>query len=166
VFGHLLHVPNVLGDFLAPVFATAHSNTAALHAGGEAHHSAALEFGLMGLSLAVVFTGFVLAFFTYRRGMAKATARAEAMPNLHRWVCNKFYVDEFYLRYVVGNLKRSADTAGRFDLRVIDGLVNLTARIVEFFSIIVRVTQTGVVHTYAFWFIVGAVVAVWYLLAA
>jgi NADH-quinone oxidoreductase subunit L len=163
VFGHIFHIPNFLGDFLAPVFATAHANAAALH--GEAHGSAALEFGLMALSLLVVFGGMGLAYNMYRRGMAKAEATAVAWPNAHRWVWNKFYVDEFYHDYIVKKLKKAADFCGRFDLGVIDGLVNLTAKIVDFFGILVRVTQTGVVHSYAFWFIVGALAMVWYILA-
>ena len=79
---------------------------------------------------------------------------------------NKFYVDEFYLRYIRNNLKRTADFFGQFDVRVIDGTVNLTAKVVDFFGIIVRVTQTGVVHSYAFWFIVGACGVLWYVLGS
>jgi len=163
VFGHILHMPNLLGDFLEPSFAAAHRTLAASH---EAHeHSFALEIGLMCLSLAVVAAGIVLAWVMYRKGMPKAAAAASAMPRLYRAVSSKFYVDEIYSRTIVQPLKRLSSTCSRFDLRVIDGLVNLTARIVEFFGIIVRVTQTGVVHTYAFWFILGAGAVLWFVLS-
>ncbi|MFH1998062.1 MAG: NADH-quinone oxidoreductase subunit L, partial [Planctomycetota bacterium] len=142
----------------------AHTNAAALHATEEQAHSAALEFGLMGLSLSVVFISMVAAFFIYRKGMARAAVMAQSMSGLHRVVYNKFFVDEFYLKYIVGSLKGLANFSSRFDLRVIDGLVNLVARIVEVFGFIVRVTQTGIVHTYSFWFILGAVAVVWYIL--
>ena len=117
----------------------------------------------MILSLAMVCCGFFLAWFLYKKGMRKASTLAANYPAPRRIIFHKFYVDEFYLKYIVGTLKRSASLFARIDLRIIDGLVNLTGRIVEFFSILVRVFQTGVVHSYAFWFILGAVVVLFYV---
>ena len=103
----------------------------------------------------------IAAWRIYRKGMVRALSMAEAAPALHRIVYNKFYVDEIYHRFIVAPLKGTALLFNRFDQRVIDGLVNLAAKIVEFLGIVVRVTQTGVVHTYAFWFILGALAVLW-----
>ena len=163
VFAHALHVPQYLGDFLAPVFARAHENLAAGH-GHQGHEApVALELGLMALSLIVVSTGLFLGWLYYRHGHVKAKKAAEAVPGLHALVADKFRVDEAYRQGIVDPLKALANAFSRFDLKVIDGLVNLTARIVDIFGLVVRVAHTGVVHSYAFWFIVGALAVFLYV---
>jgi NADH-quinone oxidoreductase subunit L len=159
----MFHIPNCLGDFLEPSFAAAQANMA-LHAGAESHHSLMLEIGLMCFCFLVVLVGIVTAWFMYRDGMKRAMALAHARAKIYRLVFNKFYVDEFYLKYIVGLLKRASTFFARFDIRIIDGSVNLTAKLVDFFGVLVRVTQTGVVHAYAFWFILGALAVLWYIL--
>jgi len=150
-------LPNVIGDFLHPVFATAQHNLQ-LHAHGD-HH--ALEFGLMGISLAVVLTGFFIAWKIYGRGMEKSDRMAASNAPLHRVVLNKFYVDEAYLGWIVKPLKKAASIFGRGDLIIVDGLVNLVGGVVNVSGIVVRGFHTGVVRSYAFWIVVGTAAVLW-----
>jgi NADH-quinone oxidoreductase subunit L len=163
LFGHVLHLPNFLGEFLKPSFAAAHANLAGQHDPSAYGHGT--EIGLMCLCLFVVVLGGVLAWWVYRKGMKRAESLVQSFPKAHRVVQGKFYVDEAYAKWVVGPLKDGASLSARFDLGIIDGLVNLSARIVGFFGTVVRVAQTGVVHSYAFWFILGAVALLWYILS-
>jgi len=149
-------LPNILGEFLEPTFAQAHHLL-----GGHGEHSHSTEFLLMGFSMAVVITGFFLAWLVYGKGMARSERLSEAYSNFHRIVSNKFYVDEAYNAVVVRPLRKAADFFGRGDLIVIDGLVNLTGGIVNILGIIVRVFHTGVVRSYAFWIVIGMIVALW-----
>jgi NADH-quinone oxidoreductase subunit L len=163
VMGHAIGIPNIIGDFLAPVFERANTLLADGH--GDAHHSAALEYGLMGLSLAVVFSGFIIAWSIYRKGLEKPNKMAAAAAGLHRLVSNKFYVDEAYETVVIMPLRTVSRFFGRFDLVVIDGIVNITGGVVSVFGVIVRIFHTGAVRSYAFWIVVGTVATtLWMLL--
>ncbi len=160
VFGHTLGIPNVLGDFLQPVFAAAHERL-----GGHGEHpSHATELLLMGLSLAVVFTGIIASWLIYGKGRKRPERMAAAFPRLHRAVFGKFFVDEVYHALIVKPLKNTAAFFGRFDLAVIDGLVNLFAGIVNVFGITVRIFHTGAVRSYAFWIVIGTAAALWMIL--
>jgi len=79
-----------------------------------------------------------------------------AFPRLSRAVLERFWVDEIYQRGIVAPLRALARLCGRFDLGVVDGLYTLVANVVGFVGNGVRLLQTGVVHAYLFWFLVGA----------
>jgi NADH-quinone oxidoreductase subunit L len=51
-----------------------------------------------------------------------------------------------------------------FDIKVIDGLVNLTAGVVSFSGSLLRYVQTGIVSTYAVYFVIGALLVAGILL--
>jgi NADH-quinone oxidoreductase subunit L len=70
-----------------------------------------------------------------------------------------FYVDELYGRLIVIPAERFADwCAGFFDRKVIDGIVNGTARLIGRVAESARRVQTGYVRNYAAIFLVGVVV--------
>jgi NADH-quinone oxidoreductase subunit L len=58
----------------------------------------------------------------------------QRFPRLHRWVHDKYYVDELYQWLVVNNLLRLNNFMAAFDQIVIDGFVNLTGTIVRWIS--------------------------------
>ncbi len=164
---------------------------------GEAaaeHHSAALEWGLMGLSVC-------LALFAIWFAMKKfKTAKYEGEPmhgllgkGFHKVLMNKYYVDEFYgAVFVDGLAKGGGEQLGSidrkivdgavngvgwltrlsstltmfFDKWVVDGIVNVTGYGVKFVSYPVRMFQTGMVQNYALLFVIGVgAVAGYYLFA-
>jgi len=89
------------------------------------HLSLSTEWGLMGASVLIAFTGIFLAwkFFSGPYPFAVPEKVATALPGLYRWVRNKYYVDEFYEKVVVEGLGKGF---GRFlwevDARVVDGV--------------------------------------------
>ena len=118
---------------------------------------------------------------------------AAASPFLYKLLYNKYYVDQLYDAMFVNRIKDLALTLGSFDVGIInglgvdgagwvmrvssrismvwdkwivDGLVNLAARIVWVLSYPVRMLQTGRVSRYALWMLVGVLLFLGYYLHA
>ncbi|NLH50028.1 MAG: NADH-quinone oxidoreductase subunit L [Myxococcales bacterium] len=159
VVGGFAGVPAAIGggahfaSWLAPVV------------GGEAaaeggHAPAALEIGLMALSVLVALTGIALAFVFYGRRLGRAERFTTAWPKLHRAVWNKYYVDEFNDAAVINPLKRVATNFLWLfiDAAVIDGAVNGVAATAKRSGALLARLQTGRVYAYALTISLGAVV--------
>ncbi len=156
-------IPNYLEHYLHPVFANANAYMAA-HA-HTAHHSHALEWGLMGTSVVIALIGISIAAFLYLVNPTLPAKFTATFPGLHRAVYNKWYIDELYDFVIVNPCK----TLGRFlwrgfDVVVIDGLVNGVAHVVMAFGGVVRYLQTGQVYSYAWTMAFGVVVIIGYYL--
>ncbi len=119
------HLPNLIGGFLEPVVA--------LKGGAASHgsHSAALELGLMAVSVAAAAAGIYLGWYLYHKRPELPGALRERFKNLHAVVYNKYYVDEAYDRLFVRPVIAISRGTGRFDLGVIDWVVNALARATE-----------------------------------
>jgi len=167
--GGWVGIPAVLGGsnpfehWLAPVF---HPVAAGAHgAEGAAHHPAALELGLMALSVAVALCGIGLAYFLYRVRTGKPEEIARKWPTLYDVVLHKYYVDEIYEWAVVRRVVNvSVWLWEMFDALFIDGIVNGVADLARAAGDRVRRLQGGVVGGYAFSLLAGAVLLVGYIL--
>ncbi|MEP0774269.1 MAG: NADH-quinone oxidoreductase subunit L, partial [Acidobacteriota bacterium] len=143
---------------------------------------------LIVLSVAVAGAGIALArsFYFGPRAFEKPRQLAERLPALYRAVANKYYVDEAYDATVVAGTVKLARAcwdvdahvvdgavngtrhltvgtsffSGFFDLNVVDGAVNLLARLNEVASRALRRAQLGVVQSYALVMAVGFVLMV------
>jgi NADH-quinone oxidoreductase subunit L len=158
VAGWALGVPSDDGTrfarFLAPVFAVE-----------EAHHSGVVAYMLMLLSVVVVVAGIVLAWSMYMTAPVRPETIGQARTPLHAFLLNAWYVDWLYDRVIVRPYFALCALLARFDLAVIDGLVNLVGRIVVAWAGGVRRLQTGYVVNYALTMLAGAVALVGFLLA-
>ncbi|MEJ5370153.1 MAG: NADH-quinone oxidoreductase subunit L [Bryobacteraceae bacterium] len=179
-------MPKVFGEsgfqqafehWLAPVFEAA---ARAMHGGHEAaHHDAAMEWALMGLSIGAALGGILIARHVYLKLKEHERPTGGALyPVLY----NKWYVDEAYnALFVEGLAKGGGGALARFDAAVVDGgvngtawmtrlvsrisiwydtwivdgLVNLGAFTVRALSFPVRFLQTGFIHSYALMFLAG-----------
>jgi NADH-quinone oxidoreductase subunit L len=149
------------------------------------------EIELMLVSVAVAVIGILLAWFFYLRKPAIPEALAEKSGGLYELVYNKYYIDQLYDAMFVNRAKDLGTTLGAFDVGVIDGLgvngagwltragssismiwdkwiidglVNLAARIVWIFSYPVRMIQSGRVSNYALLIVLGVLVFLGYYL--
>jgi len=149
-----------------------------------AHHAVhAIEYLLQIFAVIWALTAIFLAWWIYKTDPAwsKAKAFVAMFPGLYRWVHNKYFVDELYDLVIVNPCKRlSAQLwafdawvvdgmvngaarfsvlAGRFtfwiDLRVVDGLVNAVAWILQQIALFFRAIQSGRVQHYAFVMFLG-----------
>ncbi|MBI4865557.1 MAG: NADH-quinone oxidoreductase subunit L [Candidatus Wallbacteria bacterium] len=95
--------------------------------GDGGHHSSAHTIAMLASLLAVAL-GFGLSFLMYYKQAISADAMAERFPTVYRWLKNKYYIDEFYDALIVRPLLAFEEWLARFDLGVIDGIVNWIAR--------------------------------------
>jgi len=98
------------------------------------------------------------------KGIAAWRAGRARTP-LHAFLLNAWYFDWLYDRAIVRPYFALCAFLLRFDLGVIDGLVNLTGRIVQAWAAGSRRVQTGYVVNYALTMLAGAVALVGFLLA-
>ena len=148
---HFLH------HWFAPVFRSAAAVI-------EPSHSHALEYGLMGVSVAVALSGIFLARAFYLGNMREAPARlAGRMTGVYALVLDKYRIDELYAAVIVRPFTKASSLLHRFfDVIVIDLLgVNGTGWTVMAFGKALRFMQTGQVQQYLAGILIGlAVVSV------
>jgi NADH-quinone oxidoreductase subunit L len=183
-----LGIPEALGGenrfarFLEPVVAKLASSDMSEHS-----MSQAAEIGGMALALGIAVAAILLALRIYRAGPERGAALAGRFPRLHALLVHKAWVDEIYdativrgtwglsrlaAKFDAGAIDRGmVEGAGRltvfgswasglFDRHVVDGLVNLSAWLLDRFSRSLRRVQTGAVSNYAFALALSAFVLV------
>ncbi len=174
---------NVFDHFVGQVVA---------HVGhGEHHASLGIELFLMALSVVVAFAGWWLArkYYGGDRGLAEGERWAAKFPTVHRWLFNKYYVDEAYdatavrgtwacarglfrfdSKFIDGVLVNGSRhltvgislLSGFFDKYFVDGLVNLVGVVSQSGSRFFRRLQTGLVSQYALVLLIGMAMLVWF----
>jgi NADH-quinone oxidoreductase subunit L len=144
VVGIPLAKGTAIGRFLAPVFP--HRE--------EAGHSGALFL----LSFLIAVAGITIAWNVFARRPIRPTAIGQPKGVVRRWLVNKYYVDELYDVLFVRSFHTLANfCARRFDLGLIDGIVNGVGRLVVNAASRWRLVQTGYAMNYALGMLVGAV---------
>jgi NADH-quinone oxidoreductase subunit L len=153
--------------------------------------SRAAEWGLMLASVLIAAGGIWLAYRWYIQRPEVPDKIAAWSPFLYKLLYNKYYVDQLYDALFVNRVKDLALTLGSFDVNfinglgvdgsgwltritssisglwdswIVDGLVNLAARIVWLFSWPVRMLQTGRVSRYALFMLFGLLIFLGYYL--
>ncbi len=149
---------NPLTHWLEPVFGAAHEGA------GAGGHSP--EITLMVVSLGVALAGIWLATVFYGKKSGLPEKLGARFKGLHAALWNKYYVDEGYAAVVTGpyvSLSRSLWSF--FDVKVVDGIVNATGRVVRGAGGGLRGLQSGFVGGYALAMALGLVIGLgWFLL--
>jgi len=160
IFGGLIGIPHIVGTnliehFLNPVFAQA------LNIIPEHHIVASTEIGLIIVSVLAAALSIFLSVRTFKSG-EKLDAFSGGYYNLLR---EKYKVDELYDAIVVKPLLWLTDLSYKiFDVKVIDGAVNGTAKFFNSLSLDWRKIQTGVVQDYAIFSIAGILAILLYII--
>ncbi len=171
--------------WLEPVFAGAVAHSEAAHA------DHAVEWLLMGLSVALAVAAILLARYLYVVRPAAADGMARSSGRLYTVLQNKWYVDELYdFLFVNGMVKGSGRAFTAFDNRIVDGGVNGAGWVTRLAAVIsgwwdawvvdgavrfssftvkassypMRVLQTGYVQYYALVVVLGMAAALAYYL--
>jgi len=153
---HALGGVNAISAYLEPVFATLPY---------EAEPPLGMDYLLMITSIIVAVFGISLAYFFYLR----SPQLAERLKTnfVYTLLLNKYYVDEIYQALIVSPVVSASSWVWRkFDLGVIDGAVNGSARLVEGLAGWYRQLQTGYVRQYALTVVFGVVAILAYLVWA
>jgi NADH-quinone oxidoreductase subunit L len=118
-------------DFLDPIFSS--EATHRITESGLHHHGIEAAFAV--ITFVVVIVGWYLADMMYRQHTLDPARFSEMFGGVpYEWVYNKYYVDEFYDRAVVQPYLLATRALAWFDSNIIDGVVNLAARVIVFGS--------------------------------
>ena len=151
IVGGLIGLPgswHMLRRYLEPVLP--------VETGGEPP-SALLEVGLMALSLAVVLCGIWVASALFLRRVDGQRCLERRLGEVYVALRRKWWVDEFYMAFVVGPLSTLARACSDwFDPKVIDGTVNGLAAAVGGLARGQVRSQTGRIRDYAIVILTGA----------
>jgi NADH-quinone oxidoreductase subunit L len=88
----------------------------------------------------------------------------EALGNFSRAMRDRFYFDELYDAIVNVTQEMLARVAGAFDSWIVSGLVRLVHGSTELAGRALRLAQTGNVQAYAFMFVMGAAIILFFVL--
>src|SRR5207253_329386 len=132
--------------------------------------------------LGMALLGFLFAYIVYYRGVLDPADAKEQFPGLFGFLRHKWFFDELYSALLVrpalavagwcrsfdtrvidgvvdGSAKATVGVArgsGRFDNGIVDGLVNLTARVFYGAGAWLRNVQTGYLRSYVVFLVVAA----------
>ena len=165
----VLAVPSVLAGFWGVEKLVA-SN---YHEGGEAAEHAAGFFQMLvapflhapvaaGAGLAAVAIGFFAAYALY--GKAKTDPLPAKLGAFATAMRDRFYFDELYEATVLRLQNILAAVSDFFDRWVVGGCVIFTRGSTDLTGRALRLLQTGNLQTYAFLFVAGAAVVLWFTL--
>ncbi|MCA9741189.1 MAG: NADH-quinone oxidoreductase subunit L [Deferribacteres bacterium] len=163
--GGLVNIPHyfpMFEHFLDPVFMK-YINPAAFEA---SHGSFGLELTFAAISLVVAFTGIWLAKVMYVQRRELPDKIASSVKGLYTLLFNKYYVDELYDKIIVKPFVKVSDAFfyAFFDVKIIDGIVNGSAKIMDSIAGVLRRSHSGVVQFYALSLVVGAIALFGYLI--
>jgi NADH-quinone oxidoreductase subunit L len=122
---------------------------------------------ILGASVVVATVASWLAFTMYTDDKAEASDKAivTRFGGLYTVWSDKYRFDEFYEGYIANPIVKVSDKVlAVFDLKVIDGFVNLTAGTVRFAGSLLRYLQTGVTQSYTVMLVIGTLIVLGMLL--
>jgi NADH-quinone oxidoreductase subunit L len=157
-FPHYLGLPNLLDEWLEPVFKNANNLLAVSKPATE--HSIGIEILLVFVSVAIAVSAIIFSFRKYSQQEKFKTAKG-----FGKLVENKYYVDEAYDLVVVNPVQKTSDKFlwKIFDMKIIDGAVNGIAVYLSKLSFDWRKLQTGIVQDYATLTIAGIILIILYM---
>ena len=123
------------------------------------------EYTIMAISTAIALAGIFIAYLFYLRRKDLPDTLAIKAKSIYSLLMNKYYVDEIYDLLFVRSTKRLAIALWeKFDVAVIDGIVNGTGKVIIVFGSYLRLTQSGLVQSYAFSIFIGGLLIIGYFI--
>jgi len=150
--------PNRFSNFLEPSLVyTYHAETA--------HHSYLIEILFATLSVLIAIIAIYIAYRIYIRRPETADALSSRFRRLHNILLKKYKVDELYDAAIINPTVQASNKVlwKGFDIGLIDGVVNGSARTIQGFASILKGIQNGLIRSYAVWILLGAVAVLFYL---
>jgi len=149
----IMHVLGIEGDknlitsWLYPVIESA--KQVMLETQGESHGSAALEWGLMGTSTAIMIIMSLFAITLYKAGPQGGDSIAQSVGGLYRLILDKWRIDELYQAVIIEPLKKLGDVFFKVgDRAIIEGIINEGPRGIYLVTSVLSDIQSGLVRNY------------------
>jgi NADH-quinone oxidoreductase subunit L len=170
VIGWMTIEPVLFGGWLDDSIFVLEENNVLAELGEHFHGATAMAMhAVYTLPFWLMISGFAIATVIYMFRPAIADAIENRFPFLYRLLDHKYYFDEFYQKvFAQGSVKLGRNLWNKADAGFIDnGIVNGSARVVEWIAARVRRWQTGFLYDYAFAMIIGliGILAVWVTMA-
>ena len=170
VIGWMTIEPVLFGGWLKDSIFVLEENDVLAELGEHFHGATAMAtHAIYTLPFWLMVSGFVLATIIYMFRPSIADAVENRFPFLYRLLDRKYYFDEFYQKvFAQGSVKLGQNLWNKADAGLIDnGIVNGSARLVEWVAARVRRWQSGFLYDYAFAMIIGliGILAVWVTMA-
>ncbi len=169
VIGGYIGIPEVFSgehgnqfhNWLEPVFRNADRK---LQYFGSHSHSE--EILLMAVSTVAALAMIYFAWYVYTKKRSVAEKTSIKLKPVYNVLLNKYYVDEAYEAGIIQPIQKGSETVlWKFtDNKIIDGVVNGSAKVIDLISIYIRKFQTGVAQFYALVMMLGIVAALFWLI--
>ena len=123
----------------------------------EAH----IDYSIAIPSVLIALLGIGGATFMYLKVTAVPDKIAGIFGQSYKWAYHKFYMDEVYM-FVTKKIifRYISEPVAWFDRHIVDGFMNLIARVVENTSKLIKGFQSGRLQQYGYVFVTGAIVLV------
>jgi len=120
-----------------------------------------IDYAIAIPSVLIGVVGIVIATIMYRRVTLIPDKLASGFGHLYTWAYHKFYMDEVYL-FVTKKILFNyvSRPVAWFDRHIVDGTMNLIARIVEQSSVMIKGFQSGRIQQYGYVFVTGTIALV------
>jgi len=166
VIGWMTIEPVLYGGWLEDSIFVLEKNNVLAELGEHFHGATAMAMhAVYTLPFWLMISGFAIATGIYMFRPTIADAIENRFPFLYRLLDHKYYFDEFYQKvFAQGSVMLGQNLWKKADAGFIDnGIVNGSARVVEWIAARVRRWQTGFLYDYAFAMIIGliGILAVW-----
>jgi NADH-quinone oxidoreductase subunit L len=152
---------NLFHNWLAPIFKSAERKLAIYGSHSHLEEILLMVISVIGAAGSIYFAKYV---YTQKPNIAIQTSKR--FSKIYTLLWNKYFVDEAYDAAVVNSIVKSSDTIlwKIADNKIIDGLVNGTASVIDFISQKIRKIQTGVAQFYAIVMMIGIVLAMFWII--
>jgi NADH-quinone oxidoreductase subunit L len=153
--------PMLFGGFFKDSIVANPATDSLARLGEEFHGPGAFALhGLQTLPFWLAVAGIAVAWLLYLKRPELPGRIASSARGLYRLLVNKYYLDELNQAVFAGGARRLGSVLWRVgDVAIIDGIfVNGSARVVGWFSQVIRRVQSGFVYHYAFMMIIGVFV--------
>ena len=166
IIGWMTIEPVLYGGWLDDSIFVLEKNNVLAQLGEHFHGATAMAMhAIQTLPFWLMITGLALSTLIYLFRPAIADRLRNRMPFLYRLLDHKYYFDEFYQKvFAQGSIRLGQNLWHKADVGFIDnGIVNGSARVVEWLAARARRWQTGLLYDFAFAMIIGliGILAVW-----
>lgn len=152
---------NLFHTWLAPIFKTAEMKL--MHFGGHSHFE---ELLLMIISVVAAAGAIFYARYVYLKKPEVAEKTSSRFKGAYNILINKYFLDEAYDATIVNPIVKGSEKIlwKIADNKIIDGLINYLARLIDIISGFIKRIQTGVAQSYALVMVIGIVIALFWII--
>jgi NADH-quinone oxidoreductase subunit L len=152
---------NLFHTWLAPIFKTAELKL--MHGGSHTHFE---ELILMSVSVIAAISAILYARKVYLKKPEIATKTASRFKGIYNILLNKYKLDEFYEASIVNPLVKGSENIlwKIADNKIIDGLINGLAKVIDNISGSIKKIQTGIAQSYALVMVLGILIALFWII--